>query len=516
MNKARYSAQDEQRLMAQLWSPEIADDPEAYVRFVYPWGQAGTPLAHHKGPRRWQLRELRRLRAFIVENKGRSTIGLQYEALRRAIAAGRGIGKSAYVSWIVDWFNTTRIGSTVYVSANTESQLRTVTWGELAKWTAMSIHSHWWDMSATRRVPQSWLASLVERDLKIGTRQWGAEGKLWSEENPDGYAGPHNDLGMLVVFDEASGIPDSIWSVAGGFFTEPTPNRLWLAFSNGRRNSGYFFEAVKGAKRDFWEAEQIDARSVEGTDKAIYQQIIDEYGEDSDQARVEVYGEFPSEGDDQFIQPFLVEEAIRRKGEPDPSAPIIIGVDPARGGDKTVIAVRQGRRLLALRAHDESDTMLVVGLVIDAIQEFSPVLTVIDEGGVGAGVYDRLKEQRYKVRGVNYGNKAKRPAAHGNMRAQIWSEMKDWLKTASLDGLEPRIAKRLKNDLCGVRKKPDSAGVMFLESKKDMRGRGMASPDYADAIANTFAFPVAGRESRDKVIKRAYSPGIVTTSWMGS
>ena len=512
MQKPVYSAEEERRLMARLWSPTLADDPLAYVLEVYPWGVKGTPLADKKGPRKWQIRELRRLRDFIVENRTRTGIGLTPEMLKRSIAAGRGIGKSAYVSWIADWFQTTRIGSTVGISANTEAQLRTVTWGELTKWTAMAIHSHWWEMSATKRAPAGWLTALVERDLKIGTRQWVIEGRLWSEENPDGYAGPHNMLGMLIVFDEASGIPDSIWDVASGFFTEPVENRIWLAFSNGRRNTGYFHSTIEGAKREFWEQEQIDARTVEDTDPAVYQEIIDEHGEDSDQARIEVYGQFPKSGDDQFINPALVDEATRRPRYNDPTAPIVIGVDPARGGDKTVFVVRQGRDIVAVRHHDEDDTMAIVGLVIDIIGEFSPALVVIDEGGVGAGVFDRLREQRYKVRGVNFGGKAKRPIAHGNMRAQMWDEMRTWLKTASIP-----TDKRLKTDLCGPKKKPDSNGTLYLEGKKDMKARGVASPDAADALAVTFAYPVAHRmEARDTRPRRPYSPAALSTSWMGS
>jgi hypothetical protein len=90
----------------------------------------------------------------------------------------------------------------------------------------------------------------------------------------------HNFDGVLVVFDEASGIDDSIWAVTGGFFTENTPNRFWLAFSNPRRNTGYFYEAFN-SKRAFWRTRIVDARTVEGTDKAVYNRIIDEYGPDS-------------------------------------------------------------------------------------------------------------------------------------------------------------------------------------------------------------------------------------------
>jgi hypothetical protein len=129
---------------------------------------------------------------------------------------------------------------------------------------------------------------VVERDLKKGTRYWSVEGRLWSEENPDSYAGVHNHDGVMVIFDEASGIPDPIWSVTAGFFTENTPNRFWFAFSNPRRNEGYFYECFN-AKRNFWTTQSIDARQVEDTDKAVYEQIIEEYGADSPQARIEVY-----------------------------------------------------------------------------------------------------------------------------------------------------------------------------------------------------------------------------------
>jgi hypothetical protein len=292
----------------------------------------------------------------------------------------------------------------------------------------MAINSHWWEPSATKLVPAQWLTELVERDLKKGTRYWAAEGKLWSEENPDSYAGVHNHDGMMVIFDEASGIPDTIWSVASGFFTEKILDRYWFAFSNPRRNSGYFFETFH-SKRDFWDTEIIDARTVEGTDKAVYDQIIAEYGEDSIQARIEVYGEFPAAGEDQFISPVVVEDAFKRPKYKDLTAPIVIGVDPARGGmDSTVIVVRQGRDLVAIKRFKGEDTMSVVGHVIEAIEEYKPVLTVIDEGGLGYGILDRLTEQRYKVRGVNFAWKAKNPIMWGNKRAEMWGMMREWLR----------------------------------------------------------------------------------------
>jgi hypothetical protein len=508
MQSTIYSAEDEQELMARLWAPAIKDNPLAFVMFAFPWGQPGTPLEHFKGPRKWQREVLIHIADHIKDNQGK----LDFNTLRHAVSSGRGIGKSALVSWITIWMLTTRIGSTTIISANSESQLRSVTWAEITKWLAMALNSHWFEVSATRLMPAKWLTELVERDLKKGTRYWGVEGRLWSAENPDAYAGVHNFDGVLVVFDEASGIDDSIWAVTSGFFTENTPNRFWMAFSNPRRNTGYFYEAFN-SKREFWTTKVVDARTVEGTDKQVYQQIIDEYGADSSQAHVEVYGQFPSEGDDQFISASLVDEAMKRPKYQDQSAPIVIGVDPARfGADATVIAVRQGRDIIAIQRHRGDDTMTVVGHVIEAIEEYKPALVVIDEGGLGAGIVDRLKEQRYKVKGINFGNKSTNPIMYGNKRAEMWGKMKDWLKTASIP-----LDRFLKTDLISPMMKPDSKGTIFLESKKDMKARGLASPDAADAICVTFAFPVAHREARESTQRRAYNGrGVVATSWMGS
>jgi phage terminase large subunit len=189
-------------------------------------------------------------------------------------------------------------------------------------------------------------------------------------------------------------------------------------------------------------------------------------------------------------------------------------VDPARSGaDSTVIVVRQGRDIVAIKRYRGEDTMATVGRVIDAIEEYNPALTVIDEGGLGYGILDRLKEQRYKVRGVNFGWKAKNPVMWGNKRAEMWGDMREWLRTASIP--PDRL---LKSDLCGPHTKPNSSGTIFLEGKKEMKARGQASPDAADALAVTFAYPLASREARDaprRVVSRQGGNGMAS-SWMGA
>jgi hypothetical protein len=180
--------------------------------------------------------------------------------------------------------------------------------------------------------------------------------------------------------------------------------------------------------------------------------------------------------------------------------------------DSTVMVVRQGRDIVAIRRFKGDDTMTTVGNVIDAIEEFKPTLTVIDEGGLGYGILDRLNEQRYKVRGVNFGWKAKNPVMWGNKRAEMWGAMREWLKTAALPA-----DRQLKTDLTGPMKKPNSAGTIFLEGKKEMKARGLSSPDAADALAVTFAFPVAHREYNSRTdVRRSMNQAGVSTSWMGA
>jgi len=489
-----YTPQEEADLMRMVWNPDLSDDPYKFVMFAFPWGKKGTPLEHFVGPRTWQKEVLIQIRDHIAQNRDKQKSGISMDALRSAVSSGRGIGKSALVSWLVVWMISTRIGSTSIVSANSEAQLRSVTWAELTKWVAMTINSHWFEISATKLFPAKWLTDLVEKDLQKGTRYWAAEGKLWSEENPDSYAGVHNHDGMMVIFDESSGIPDTIWDVAAGYFTEPILDRYWMAFSNPRRNQGYFFECFHG-KRNFWKNKMIDSRTVEGTDPNIYKQIIDENGEDSYQARVEVKGEFPSQGDDQFIEASWVDEAMDRKRYSDSTASLVVGVDVARfGSDKTVFAVRHGRDIIEISKHQGLDTMQVVGKTIEFINKYKPALTVIDEGGIGAGVLDRLTEQRFKVRGVNFGSKADYPNMYGNKRAEIWGAMRDWIKSASL----PRD-RDLKSDLTGPTYKHNSNGAIMLERKEDMRRRGAASPDSADAIAITFSYPIAWATGNDSI-----------------
>ena len=123
----KYGAEAEKELMTEIWSPQVADDPYNFVKFIFPWGEKDTPLEEFTGPRKWQEKILKDLTTHIQRNRGKVTP----EMFRLAVASGRGIGKSALVSWLILCMLSTRLGSTIIVTANTEQQLRSRTWAEL-------------------------------------------------------------------------------------------------------------------------------------------------------------------------------------------------------------------------------------------------------------------------------------------------------------------------------------------------------------------------------------------------
>lgn len=493
----------EQELMERLWSPDLKHDPEAFVMFVYPWGEPGTPLEKFSGPREWQRKALRALRDHIREMMLGEVTGAPLRLFKQAVVSGRGIGKSALVSWITHWFRSCWLGSSCIVSANNETQLKSITWAEMGKWLAMAINSHWFDKGALTITPAKWFRTAVEKQLRVDGTYWYTQARLWDDENPDGFAGAHNMQGMMVIFDEASGIPESIFRVTEGFFTEPILPRFWLMFSNGRRNTGAFFDAFHAPGSD-WKTESIDSRTVEGVDLDWCNSVIDRYGEDSDTAAIEVKGRFPKTGLKQLISRYRVLEAMARKPFADPGAGLVMGVDVARyGDDRTVFAFRAGRDAASIPWQDFKGLSItdIVRRAAAAADTYRPDLICVDGNGVGAGVVDGLKELRYPVADVQLGSRASEPARFANLRTDLWNQMADWMSIGSIP-----VDEELTADLTGPEYDINRSGAMLLEPKEQMKKRGLVSPDKADALALTFARRVSRRDghrigSRNRVAR---------------
>ncbi|MEK9748469.1 MAG: terminase [Pseudomonadales bacterium] len=488
---------DEDELVEIIAS--LADDPVGYVEFAFPWDEEGGPLEGHT-LRDWQRGWLQELGEEIRSRKfdGFNPVS----PVQCSTVSGHGIGKSALTSMVIKFIHDTRPYSRGVVTANTSEQLRTKTWAECGKWHKMSITSHWSEYRSTRGN-----MSLASNADPSG---WRVDAQTCREENSEAFAGLHAvNSTPFYIFDEASAVPEAIYEVASGGLTDGEP--MWFLFGNGTRNSGRFFETHNRLKHR-WLHKNIDSRDVEGTNKELFQTWIDDFGEDSDYVKVRVRGMFPSAGSLQFISSDVVDDCMAMKdseGVAGLTDPIIIGCDIARfGDDQTVLWVRRGRdaRNFGLYKYRGLDTMQTASRIAELASDLSPDAIFVDGGGVGGGVCDRLNQLQIDHIEVNFGGKATSPECL-NMRAQMWLNMRNALK----DGVLLPSDIEVRADLTGVEYAFNQANKIKLEPKEDMKKRGLASPDLADALALTYAYPVGPRDAslnhKDKLTRPA---GLVT------
>jgi hypothetical protein len=450
---------------------KFVNDPATYVYYNYPWKEKGTILAEHNGPDKWQVDVMDHIMHCCRNN----------EPVRIAVASGHGIGKSALVAWLIHWFMTTRgPNPQIVVTANTRNQLMTKTWRELSRWNNLAGNSDWFNWTATKfygvEAPSTWAANAIP----------------WSKENSEAFAGTHEEH-VLVIFDEASAVDDVIWEVTEGAMT--TAGAMWICFGNPTRNTGRFKECFEGGKfAHRWYTLQVDSRTAKMADQRQLEEWIDDYGIDSDFARVRVLGQFPRAANAQFIPSDIVDRAMQTKLEPGDyeDEPKVLTCDPARfGDDKTVIMQRQGNKVIGFERYKGLDTMAVARLVADKAEIWGPDAIFVDGIGIGAGVVDRLRQMNYEVFDVQVSNKPDDEEAYYNHRAEIWGRMRKWLNGQ----VELPRDDELRGDLIGIEYGFDGKGRIQLEKKADMKKRGLDSPDIGDALALGFSVVV-----RDKTL----------------
>ena len=472
----------------------FTSDPLGFVMYAFPWGEAGTELADEQGPDEWQIRVLTHVQNELA--KGAEFNAAVQSAIRIARASGHGIGKSALVAWIILWAISTFEDCRGVVTANTEKQLSTKTRAELAKWHRLFIGREMFHLSAT---------ALFSAD-KSHEMTWRIDFIPWSENNPEAFAGLHNyGKRVIVIFDEASTIADVIWETVEGAMTDADTQILWFVFGNPTRNTGRFRECfTRFANR--WNTEQIDARLVRRANHVQHQEWIDDYGEDSDFVRVRVRGIFPRAGSLQFIPSDSVDQAAKRDAHAHLFDALVIGVDVARfGDDASVIYIRKGRdgRTHPPQLFRGLDTMSLAGKVSEVYNAYRADAVFVDGGGVGGGVVDRLRQLHVPCFDIQFGAKADcipsedETDKFANKRAEMWGHMRKALKS----GLAIPDDEQLKQELVAVEYGFNQRDEIQLERKSDLKKRlpNLGSPDIADALALTFAYPVTAHRSANRI-----------------
>lgn len=461
-------------------------DPLRWSMLSYDWGHG--ELVGHDGPRTWQADIL----GEIGKHLNSST---RFQPLLIAVSSGHGIGKSAGIGMIVNWALSTCEDCKIVITANTEGQLRTKTSPEVGKWQRLAITSHWFDPQAT---------SIASKD-KDHAKTWRADMVPWSENNTEAFAGLHNKgKRIVVIFDEASAISDKIWEVTEGALTDEDTEIIWIAFGNPTRNAGRFRECFRRFKHR-WITRQIDSRTVEGTNKEQIAKWAQDYGEESDFFKVRVRGLFPSMSARQFMSEIDVTAAYGRKLEPSQYefAPKILTVDPAwEGDDEFVISMRQGLHFRVLETLPKNDNDLVMAQKIARWEDELEADAVFVDAGYGTGIVSAGQGLGRDWTLVWFAS-ASADLGCLNKRAEMWKLARDWLKGGGAIPIDPM----LRDELQAPELVPRLDGKIQIEAKKDMKARGVPSPNRADSLVLSFAYPVVKRNPIKDMMRKARGAG---------
>ena len=433
---------------------------------------------------------------FVVEVLGAKPLPYQAEFLqaiadgerKMSIRSGHGTGKSTSASWAMLWYVLLRFPNKVVVTAPTSGQLFDALFAELKRW-----------INELPKQLQPMLTVKSDRvELAAAPSEAFISARTSRAETPEALAGVHSENVLLVV-DEASGVPEKVFEAAAGSMSGHSATTVLL--SNPTRSSGTFYESQTRMAGSWWTRRWSCVDSP-----LVSEEFVDEmrmrYGEDSNAFRIRVLGEFPLADDDTIIPFHLVESAMHRDIEVTPDQKPIWAIDPARfGTDRTAFCKRVGNVVTEIKSWQGVDLMGTVGRVMAEYEALPlsqrPSEILVDSIGVGGGVVDRLRELGAPVRGVNVSEVPSMGQTYNNLRTELWFKTKAWLEDRSckIPDNDDLLA-----DLTGIRYAFTSSGKMQAESKDAMKRRGLKSPDLADAVCLTMASDavtaLSGRSSR--------------------
>ena len=460
---------------------EWRKSPLKFVRDNFFTGQyAGGPDGKLAAPDDWQVDVLEAAPA----------------VRRGALKASKGVGKSTLLVWLGWWFLATRLHPKVVCTSISEDNLRDGMWSEFSLWQKRSPFlqkAFTWNAERITSVehPQTWWAS---------ARTWPKTAD--KNRQADTLAGVHAD-NILFLLDESGGIPDAVMATAeaGLANAEKEGGReamIWQA-GNPTQTDGPLYRACE-RERALWFVKEIsgdpnDPKRAPRVSREWALEQISKYGADNPWVLVNVFGRFPPSQSNKLIGLEEATEASRRTLQLAEyiSEPKVLGVDCARfGDDRTAFAPRQGKALFQLQTFRNLDAMEVVGQASLAITKFQPDMVFVDEGGLGAGIVDSLKQLGQPVIGINSASASTKKECH-NKRAEMWWLAAEWLRRG---GCIPNDSELIA-ELCGPTYRFTPANKVLLESKDDMKKRGLPSPDKADAVTLTFAAPVIARATRE-------------------
>lgn len=431
---------------------------------------------------------------------------------RVAVKAANGVGKTYLAADIVLWFLYCHQPSIVLTTAPTWRQVESLLWQEIAR-----RHRRANVLAESDPTRPSLPGALLQTRLKI------AEGHFamgLSTDEPVRFQGFHAE-NLLVVLDEACGVQEEIWEAVEGICVGR--NNRALAISNPLSPAGRFYELFSSPR---WKTVTISAlahpnvargrkrgeprQTIPGAvTRAAVHDRVQEWCQACDppadtardtflwegcryrpnaQFKVRVLGEFPQSADDSLCSRDWIETAMANEATPSASDLCVLAVDVARfGSDETAFALRRGNCVLWLETRQGMDTVAVAEKAAEFALEERAQLVLVDEIGIGAGVVDILRAKG--IAGLTPVNFAAKPygehnaGQYLNLRAQTYWMLRERLEKGAIR--LPQDAK-LATQLANLRYHFALSGQIQIESKDDIRRRGLSSPDRADAVAMLF------------------------------
>lgn len=406
------------------------------------------------------------------------------------IKSGQGVGKTGLEAVALLWFLTCFLCPRVVATAPTKQQLHDVLWSEVAKWQ---------ERSPLLKEILKWTKTYI---YMVGyEKRWFATARTATK--PENMQGFHED-NMLFIVDEASGVADPIMEAILG--TLSGANNKLLMCGNPTKTSGTFYDSHT-KDRALYKCHTVSSMDSSRTNKDNIEILIRKYGEDSNVVRVRVKGEFPNQEDDVFIGLPLIEQHSSKRYElPEGKgmAQVILGVDVARFGDDETIIYRNFKgNARMVKNRRGQDLMATVG---DIVKEYKTIVREypeyqgkiyvnLDDTGLGGGVTDRLREvkreqklRRMVIIPINAAEKietdtkdGKEAAEHyNNLTTHMWAVVRELLENGDLmfEDDDQTVAQ-----LSSRKYRMASNGKLEIEPKKEMKKRGLDSPDRADALA---------------------------------
>lgn len=431
---------------------------------------------------------------------------------RHSVRSGHSVGKGTMIAWLMLWFVLTHRDAKGILTAVSWDQMSSNNWAELRKQAGYLPE----ELRGQISIDEDKIFIKCDPSMSFFVRRSASKSK------PEALQGIHAE-NILAICDEASGIDDIVFQIAESS-SMATEGAMWCLFSNPTRRSGYFAR-THHEMRERWKCWHVNCEDVPRAQNHI-QDIVSVYGKSSNSYRVRVAGEFPTQDDETVIPLSLVMAAIGRDVEKSNVWPVW-GLDVARfGDDTTALVMRQGNTLLGLREWMGLDGAQAAGRVIAlynaAPNDEKPREIVVDVIGVGASVYDILRLPGSPVStivtGANVAEAAAISEVDHRLRDEIWFRGRAWfadqkchIPKAFPDPEHTKLIEKLTAELVAPTYDFTALGKRIVESKADMKKRGVPSPNIADAFLLSLLGGIYPRENPHR--RREQS---ATASWMAA